>query len=241
MMEYGLQMYSLRDITGEDLKGALKKVSEIGYKGVEFAGFFGHSAEEVKSWLDEYGLKVTGTHTGYNLLADDFDGTVAYHKAIGCDTLIVPGADTSCAKAMDELVENFNKWQPMLEKEGISLQYHNHHSEFLPNKDGQIPMEEMAKRTNIKFEIDTYWAFAAKRDPLEVITRLKDRISFIHLKDGNGGHTGYSLGMGSAPVKAVWERAKELGFYMVVESEGCDPDGVSEVTRCFEYLKSLGE
>ena len=64
-MEYGLQMYSLRDITGEDLKGALEKVSKIGYKGVEFAGFFGHSAEEVKSWLDEYGLTVTGTHTGW--------------------------------------------------------------------------------------------------------------------------------------------------------------------------------
>ena len=71
-MEYGLQMYSLRDITGEDLKGALEKVSKIGYKGVEFAGFFGHSAEEVKSWLDEYGLTVTGTHTGWKEVAEHF-------------------------------------------------------------------------------------------------------------------------------------------------------------------------
>ena len=240
-MEYGLQMYSLRDITGEDLKGALKKVSEIGYKGVEFAGFFGHPAEEVKGWLQEFGLRVTGTHTSYDLLANDFDATVAYHKAIGCDTLIVPGADISNAKAVEELVNNMNKWQPLLEKEGISLQYHNHHREFLPNDDGQIPIEELYKRTNIKFEIDTYWAFVAKRDPVEIITRMKDRMTHIHLKDGNGGYTGFSLGMGTAPVKAVWERAKELGLYMVVESEGCDPDGVSEVTRCFRYLESLGE
>ena len=240
-MEYGLQMYSLRDITGEDLKGALKKVSEIGYKGVEFAGFFGHPAEEVKGWLQEFGLRVTGTHTSYDLLANDFDATVAYHKAIGCDTLIVPGADISNAKAVEELVNNMNKWQPLLEKEGISLQYHNHHREFLPNDDGQIPIEELYKRTNIKFEIDTYWAFVAKRDPVEIITRMKDRMTHIHLKDGNGGYTGFSLGMGTAPVKAVWERAKKLGLYMVVESEGCDPDGVSEVTRCFRYLESLGE
>ncbi len=240
-MEYGLQMYSLRDITGEDLKGALKKVSEIGYKGVEFAGFFGHPAEEVKGWLQEFGLRVTGTHTSYDLLVNDFDATVAYHKAVGCDTLIVPGADISNAKALEELVNNMNKWQPLLEKEGISLQYHNHHREFLPNDDGQIPIEELYKRTNIKFEIDTYWAFVAKRDPVEIITRMKDRMTHIHLKDGNGGYTGYSLGMGTAPVKAVWERAKELGLYMVVESEGCDPDGVSEVTRCFRYLESLGE
>ena len=240
-MEYGLQMYSLRDITGADLKGALKKVSEIGYKGVEFAGFFGHPAEEVKSWLDEYGLTVTGTHTGCQTLAEDFDGTVAYHKAIGCSTLIIPGADISCAAAIDTLVNDINNWLPRLEAEGISLQFHNHHREFLPNQDGQIPIDELARRTSLKFEIDTYWAFAGGRDPIEVITRLKDRISYIHLKDGNGGHTGYSLGQGAAPVKAVWERAKELGFYMVVEIEGCDPDGVSEVTRCFEYLTSLGE
>ena len=200
-MEYGLQMYSLRDITGADLKGALKKVSEIGYKGVEFAGFFGHPAEEVKSWLDEYGLTVTGTHTGCQTLAEDFDGTVAYHKAIGCSTLIIPGANISCAAAIDTLVNDINNWLPRLEAEGISLQFHNHHREFLPNQDGQIPIDELARRTSLKFEIDTYWAFAGGRDPIEVITRLKDRISYIHLKDGNGGHTGYSLGQGAAPSK----------------------------------------
>ena len=63
-MEYGLQMYSVRDITDKDLDGALKKVAEIGYKFVEFAGFFGHSAQEVKDMLDKYGLRVSGTHTG---------------------------------------------------------------------------------------------------------------------------------------------------------------------------------
>lgn len=238
-MEYGLQMYSLRDITGEDLKGALEKVAKIGYKGVEFAGFFGHSAEDVKDWLDADGLTVTGTHTGWKEIAEDYEGTLAYHKTIGNKNIIVPGADLSTAEAITTFVNFANEFQPKLEKEGISLQYHNHHREYLPNKDGQIPQDELAKRTNLKFEIDTYWTFVAKRDPLEVITRLKDRIAFIHLKDGNGGFRGYSLGMGAAPVKAVWEKAQELGFYMVVESGGCEPDGVSEVTRCFEYLKSL--
>ncbi len=240
-MEYGLQMYSLRDTTDKDLKASLQKVAEIGYKSVEFAGFFGHSAEEVKSWLDEFGLTVTSTHTPISMLENQFEETVAYHKAIGCDTLILPYVATSSAEAIDKLVQNVNIWLPKLAAEGISLQYHNHHLAFLPNRDGQIPIDELAKRTNLRFEIDTYWAFAAHRDPVEVITRMRDRISFIHLKDGNGGHTGYSLGSGSAPVKAVWNRAKELGFYMIVESEGCNPDGYSEVTRCFNYLQSLGE
>ena len=238
-MEYGIQMYSVRDLTKESLDEALRQVAELGYKFVEFAGFFGHTAEEVKGMLDKYGLKVSGTHTGWQEVAEHFEETVAFHKAIGNKNIIVPGADLSCEKSIAEFVDFVNEFQPKLEKEGIALHYHNHHREFLPNKDGQIPLDELAKRTKVNFQIDTYWTFVARRDPVEVITRLKDRISFIHLKDGNGGFRGYSLGSGSAPVKAVWERAKELGFYMVVESEGCEPDGVSEVTRCFEYLKSL--
>ena len=45
MTEYGLQLYSLRDVTKDDLEKGLRAASEIGYKAVEFAGFFGHPAE----------------------------------------------------------------------------------------------------------------------------------------------------------------------------------------------------
>ncbi|MBR5258216.1 MAG: sugar phosphate isomerase/epimerase, partial [Clostridia bacterium] len=79
-MEYGLQMYSVRDITGRDLKGALKQVADIGYRYVEFAGFFGNQAADVKRWLDEFGLIASGTHTGIDPLLNDYEGTVRYHK-----------------------------------------------------------------------------------------------------------------------------------------------------------------
>ena len=65
MKEYGIQLYSLRDISKDDFEGMLKAVSEMGYKMVESAGFFGHSAETVKGWLDKYGLTMCSTHTGY--------------------------------------------------------------------------------------------------------------------------------------------------------------------------------
>ena len=76
-MGYGLQLYSVRDITKEDLKGALKKVADLGYECVEFAGFFGHSAEEVTGWLNEFGLKVSGTHTGMAEIDGNFEETLA--------------------------------------------------------------------------------------------------------------------------------------------------------------------
>lgn len=238
-MDYGLQLYSVRDVTGTDLEGTLKKVAEIGYRYVEFAGFFGHSAEEVKAMLDRYGLIVSGTHSGLGDLDADFAGTVKYHKTIGNTNYIVPGAPTWTAAELDETIEKLNKYQPMLEAEGIRLAYHNHDCEFKPNADGQIPHEEMERRTNIDFQIDTFWAFVAGKDPVEVITRLKDRVHVIHLKDGLRNGHGYALGEGEAPVAAVRAKAIELGMHMVVESETLQPDGISEATRCINYLKSL--
>ncbi len=238
-MDYGLQLYSVRDVTDTDLEGTLKKVAEIGYRYVEFAGFFGHSAEEVKAMLDRYGLIVSGTHSGLGDLDADFEGTVKYHKTLGNTNYIVPGAPTWTAAELDETIEKMNKYQPMLAAEGIRMAYHNHDGEFRPNADGQIPHEEMERRTNIDFQIDTFWAFVAGKDPVEVITRLKDRIHVIHLKDGLRNGHGFALGEGEAPVAAVREKAIELGMHMVVESETLQPDGISEVTRCFNYLKSL--
>ena len=238
-MDYGLQLYSVRDVTESDLEGTLKKVAEIGYRYVEFAGFFGHSAEEVKAMLDRYGLIVSGTHSGLGDLDADFEGTVKYHKTIGNTNYIVPGAPTWTAAELDETIEKINKYQPMLAAEGIRMAYHNHDGEFKPNADGQIPHEEMERRTNIDFQIDTFWAFVAGKDPVEVITRLKDRVHVIHLKDGLRNGHGYALGEGEAPVAAVREKAIELGMHMVVESETLQPDGISEATRCFNYLKSL--
>lgn len=238
-MDYGLQLYSVRDVTENDLEGTLKKIAEIGYRYVEFAGFFGHSAEEVKAMLDRYGLIVSGTHSGLGDLDADFEGTVKYHKTIGNTNYIVPGAPTWTAEELDETIEKMNKYQPMLAAEGIRLAYHNHDGEFRPNADGQIPHEEMERRTNIDFQIDTFWAFVAGKDPVEVITRLKDRVHVIHLKDGLRSGHGHALGEGEAPVAAVRAKAIELGMHMVVESETLQPDGISEATRCFNYLKSL--
>ncbi len=238
-MEYGLQLYSVRDVTGTDLEGTLKKVAEIGYRYVEFAGFFGHSAEQVKAMLDNYGLIVSGTHSGFDDLDKDFAGTVKYHHAIGNTNYIVPGAPWGTTAELNETIEKMNKYKPMLAAEGIRLAYHNHDGEFKPNQDGLIAHTEMENRSDIDFEIDTYWAFCAGLDPVETITRLKDRVHVIHLKDGNRDRRGYSLGLGEAPVTAVREKAIELGMTMVVESEGLEPDGISEVKRCIDYLKTL--
>ena len=95
IMDYGIQLYSVRDLASQDLEAALKAVAEIGYKYVEFAGFFGNDAETVKGWLDKYGLICSSTHSGWTELRDNFEETVKYHKIIGNKNYIIPGADLS--------------------------------------------------------------------------------------------------------------------------------------------------
>lgn len=238
-MDYGLQMYSVRDITGDDLKGALKQVAQLGYKNIEFAGFFGHSAKEVKEWLEEYGLKVSGTHTGTGeLTPEKIDETIAYHKELGNPNIIIPGADLSDQKKLDDFIDLVNQAMPKLKEAGIRLGYHNHAHEFRPNVDGSMIHDQLVYRTDLEIEVDTYWAYVGMGHPVELMERLKDRIRVIHIKDGDADGNGTPLGLGTCPVADVYKKAVELGIPMVVESETLTPDGMTEAKICIEYLKS---
>ena len=253
MMEYGIQMYSVRDVAKEDLRKALKTVAELGYRYVEFAGFFDRPAGDVKAWLDEYGLICSGTHTGLDQLAPDrIDATIAYHKAIGCDNLIVPGAKWDPEDVLEANLALLNEAQRKLAAAGIALGYHNHSKEFFPNPCGKVIEEELLARTNVELEVDTFWAFNAGLDPVEFLEAHKDRIRVIHLKDGipsapdckNYEHVhdaveGKALGEGQAPVVRVRDWAIRNGVRIVVESEGLNPTGPEEVCRCIRFLKSL--
>lgn len=238
-MDYGIQLFSVRDITEKDMEGALRGVSELGYKFVEFAGFFGHSAADIKAMLQKYGLRVSGTHTRIAELQGDFEGTVAYHKAIGNENIIIPFEELETQQKLDAFIASVNDLQPRLQKEGIHLGYHNHAHEFAPNADGSVIEEQLIYRTNIDLEIDTYFAFLAVGDPRPMMERLKDRLRFIHIKDGTKNDEGRPLGQGEAPIADVYKKAVELGVPMVVESETLTPSGMDEARVCIEYLCSL--
>ena len=167
--------------------------------------------------------------------------TIAYHKAIGCKNIIVPYEKFATKADIDAFVDRVKVIEPKLKEAGITLQYHNHDHEFKPNEDGLIAEEELLQRTDILLEVDTYWVYAAGKDPVEFLKEHKDRIQVIHLKDGKGGHTCASLGQGIAPVAEVRKAALELGLDMVVESEGLEPTGMEEVKRCIDFLKAEDE
>ena len=237
---YGLQLYSVRDAMAEDFEGTLKKVADMGYTYVEFAGFFDHTAEEVKALLDKYGLIVCSTHSHIDgIKPENIEATIEYHKAIGNTHYILPSIFMSTKEKLEESITIINFAQPILEKAGIKLSFHNHSREFEITPWGTTVHSELEHRTNVGFQIDTFWAWNANTDPVQVMERLKDRITTIHLKDGFKGGKGIPLGEGEAPVVAVREKAIEMGLIMVVESETLTPCGLDEAQRCINFLNSL--
>lgn len=246
-MKYGLQLYSIRDMAEESFEKTLRTVAEMGYEMVESAGFFGHSAEEVKAMLDHYGLTLCSTHTSQKEVFEKFEKTLEFHKKVGCSNMILPAAMTATKEQIDYTVACINRYQPILEAEGIALHFHNHSAEFLPNKDGLIAWDELEQRTNVLFEIDTFWAFNAGKDPVALMEQYKDRMKMVHLKDGFSQDfsnpaskpIGKSLGLGANAIVEIRNKAIELGLDMIVESEDLDPTGAEEVKRCIDYLRSL--
>ena len=237
---YGIQLYSVRDAMSKDVASTLENIAGLGYKYVEFAGFFGNSAEDIKKMLDDNGLICSGTHSSLDDLRPSkiFD-TIKYHKIIKNPNYIIPYHDLSTLEKIEDFCSVVNFAKPILKAEGIELSYHNHSGEFKIMPWGGTIHSELERRTDIGFEIDTYWVYNAGLDPVKVLDKLIDRISVIHLKDGLPGGEGRTLGKGEAPCKAVIDYARAKGLLMVVESETLSPSGPDEAEACMEYLKSI--
>ena len=238
-MEYGIQLYSVKDFMAKDVRRTLCELAAMGYTMVQPAGFFGLSAEEFKAYCDEFGLRVCGSHHQFKDLEDEnFEKTVAYLKTIGCDRFIISSTGTSNTAQIDVAVERFNKYAPRLRAEGIEMMFHNHYREFMINSTGEVAHVELQKRPDIGFEIDVYWAYRGGVTPLYLLEQLKERISVIHVKDGTM-ECDAPLGEGTTPIAEIVAWAKKNGVDMVVENEPTADKQMIEAKICIDYLKSL--
>src|SRR5438128_11804875 len=106
----GLELYSLRDQCKTDLPGMLAAVSKIGYKGVEFAGYHGRTAKQLRKLLDDNGLVACGTHTPYeSVLSDKLQETIEYNRTIGNSFLIVPWMEGKTKQEWLDKAKHFNR------------------------------------------------------------------------------------------------------------------------------------
>lgn len=236
---YTLQLFSVRDAMEQDVRQALKSVASLGFARVEFAGFYGVPAQEIRDWLAENELSVFGSHMPCDTIEDDFDAIVQYHHTIGCERITINRNQLFSLEAIDAFVRQVNHLRPRLLDEGIRLGFHNHRQEFEANADGSIAYPHILERTKLDLQLDVLWAKVAGHDPVAQIEAFGDRLKSIHLKDGLLDGTELPFGLGQIDLPAIVQAAKARGIDIVAESETLNPNGIAEAKICIEFLKNL--
>ena len=243
-----LQLYSVREDCAKDFVGTLKKTSEIGYDGVEFAGYYGKEAKELKKVLDDFGLKVAGTHIGINtLLNDELKKTVEFNSILQNKFLIVPGLPEEYKSTKPGWVKAANLFNEISEKvkpHKMRVGYHNHYTEFKPIN-GEIPWDIFFSIANndVVMQLDTGNAMKGGGDPVAILKKYPERVSTIHLKEFSSINDKAIPGEGEVHWKEILNLCETIGKteWYVIEQESYAHPPIECVELCLKNLKGMLE
>lgn len=249
MGKIGLQLYSVRDKTSEDFLGTVRKVGEMGYDGVQFAGFFNTSSEELKKTMDEVGLVSAGSHMGLDtLLGDELEKTLTYNREIGNDLIIcpsLPGEFQQSADTYKKAAEQLNAIGETCKKHGFTFGYHNHNFEF-KDLGGQRGFDVLFENTDpdlVKVELDCYWVTHGGDDPRKIIETYKERVVSLHIKDMkhvDGEKVSTEVGNGELDIEGLLQVGDRYGVrWFTVEQEDFDKDSLESAAINVRHLKQL--
>lgn len=238
-MEISIQLYSVHTETEKDFKTAVARTADIGFQGVEFAGYGGLSAEEMGAFLKEKNLYSVGAHVGVERFKNNFLEELAYHKAIGSKYIICPYASMETVEEVKEMAEVLNNAAKLAEGSGIKVGYHNHAHEFR-RLDGKYALDLLAEltREDVILELDVFWAAYANVEPVSYIEKTGKKIELIHMKQINKVKENVDMPEGSIDMKAVQEAAK-FAAYFVLEHEDYDKPIWDSIRNDYEFLKEL--
>lgn len=248
----GLQLYTLRDLTERDFLGTIRQAAQLGYKAVEFAGFFNTPAKEVKALLVELDLQAPSAHIGLNFSEDaavrsaELDKQIEYAQELGLQYMVAPWAPLPEAPEWDEV----RKLAGMLEEAGrkiteagMTFGYHNHAFEFqlVQNKPVMDHLLELVPARYLVAEFDLGWVHVAGYKPVDYVQKYSGRVPLVHFKDFVEGHTDTEVGKGSVDLKSVLPIAEEAGIqYIFAEQEVFPSSSLESAKISLEFFRKNG-
>ena len=251
-----VQLYSVRGLmkSKDDFRNTLKGLRDIGFAGVEFAGYGGFSAAELKSMLDDLGLGRAGSHIGMDALRPDkINATVDFNLAYGNRYLMVPWMNSprDCQDRKGfwkKLADDLSVAAETAKKSGCFVGYHNHQHEFRDKIDGVTPFQIVFDNASplVCMQADVGHMVSAGEDPVAWFKRYGTRARTMHAKEVYGGNSG-ATGVLGQPGKAKgvdWPAlykatdAVNLDWY-IVECES-DPKTLEHVKASWQFLHAAG-
>jgi sugar phosphate isomerase/epimerase len=253
----GLQLYSLREYIGKDVKGVIGKVAKAGYKEVETYGyskengFWGMQPKAFSELLKANKLTAPSGHFGLDpYIAEGKDDLLKSYidaaRAIGQKYIVVPYLGVPLrqnASDYQRVAERLNTAAEECKKANLQLAYHNHDFEFEQHGDN-TGLGILLKETDpdlVKFELDLYWVVRAGKDPVELFQQHPGRFVMWHVKDmGKADPTkNTEVGSGSIDFKKIFDNAKLSGVqHIIVEQENFDMDPYKSITQSINYVKN---
>ena len=253
----GLQLYSLREIIGQDVKGVIKKVADIGFKEVETygysseRGFWGLGVGEFKNLLRENGMSSPSGHYGADdFLAkggteNDFQYALDAANELGQKYVIIPYIAESQRTSIDDykrIAEKFNRVGELCKKAGLKFAYHNHAFEF-QDFNGKTGFDVLLNQTDedlVAFELDIYWVVRAGIEPGSLFRRHPGRFELWHIKDMDRQEPDLNteVGSGSVDYQEIFKHSKKSGVeHFIVEQENFELDPFQSLRQSFNYIQ----
>ncbi len=249
----GLQLYSLRDAIKNDVPGTIAKVSEMGYKFVEPAGyadgkFYGMEPAAFKALCDANNLPILSSHTGQSVPDSSnyaetmawWDACIDAHLAVGAKYIVQPSMGRSAYESLEGIkayCDYFNEVGAKCNAKGIRFGYHNHDRELSTRIDGQPIYDIMLLNTdpaNVMFEMDLYWAVVGGANPVDYFNKYPGRFELWHIKDKE--EVGAS---GMMDFAAIWAAAPQSGMkYGIVEVEQYNYDPFVSCKMSLDFLNN---
>ncbi len=243
-----LQLYTVRDLAGKDFTGTLEQVAKIGYDGVEFAGYGGLTAKEMKRHLGDLGLKCAGTHEGFERLDKNLNEVIDYNREIGNTFLVCPSMP---GEWRDKGADGFRAFGGQMniigeqvKKAGMWLCYHNHDFEF-KRENGKLLIDSLFEAADPKLvgaEVDVYWVQYAGEDPVAFIRRHASRCPLVHMKDmANDTDRGFApVGTGILDTRGIIAAASEAKVeWYIVEQDSAKRPILGEIETSVKNMREL--
>jgi sugar phosphate isomerase/epimerase len=240
----GIQLYTLRKQANTDLAGVLADISRIGYKEVEFAGYYKHPATEIRDLLKQHGLTAPSAHIAIDLIETQPTQTFEDARIIGHEWITVPslprGKPTTAAD-WQRIAAQFNRVATQVKAAGFRFAFHNHND--IVRKTGDVwPIDILMKETDpalVAFQMDIYWVVNGGADPIELLARYPGRFKMLHVKDGHRppGDIQTDVGTGTIDFKSIFARARGIEHYFVESDSAVDP--MAFAAASYKYLLRL--